>query len=454
MKRSIVLTFAFLFLLACDTEEPASTTPVNPNPFPEVELTLPKISILNVIQQSTTEATSTAEVTSSGGALVSSRGVVWSHEPTPNLDDNFTVDGEGLGDFTAELTGLEKGEIYYVRAYATNKVGTVYSEELVLTIEGGIYEGSITFSRQNQIGAFALNGYETVTGRISIFGNSVVDLKPLRCLKIIGGELSIDGVANLENLDGLENLTSIGGSLKIANNISLETTEALSALQNVGGRLNIYNNGILEHLSGLENITTIGEDVNISENDALVDLSGLYGITLVDEVNIFGNPALVSLEGLNNINSIPVRLTINNNEQLANIAALQSLSSVGSLEVIRSHSLQNLNGLDGLATINGRLNLFINASLADLTALSNISFIEDELTIASLGGLTSLEGLNNLTSLTGPMTIVSNEQLGDFCALLPLFANNGFNGNYTVSANLFNPSQQDLEEGICSMDDD
>ena len=56
------------------------------------------------------------------------KGVVWgtSKNPTVNSYTGKTNDGSGTGSFVSNLTGLLSGQIYYVRAYATNSMGTAY----------------------------------------------------------------------------------------------------------------------------------------------------------------------------------------------------------------------------------------------------------------------------------------------------------------------------------------
>jgi uncharacterized protein (TIGR02145 family) len=72
-------------------------------------------------------------VTYDGNDSVTARGVCWSTEPNPTIDDNYTLDGTGVGAFTSIITDLEQGTTYYVRAYATNSVGTAYGEEVSFT---------------------------------------------------------------------------------------------------------------------------------------------------------------------------------------------------------------------------------------------------------------------------------------------------------------------------------
>ncbi len=72
-------------------------------------------------------ATSGGNITSDGGSPVTVRGVCWSTSPTPTLGvSNFTTNGTGTGSYGSSITGLTGSTTYYVRAYATNGVGTSY----------------------------------------------------------------------------------------------------------------------------------------------------------------------------------------------------------------------------------------------------------------------------------------------------------------------------------------
>ena len=65
-----------------------------------------------------------------GGIQITDRGVCWSTQPDPTLDDYSFSAGIGTGDFTCVLSDLENNTIYYVRAYAINNLGTVYGESV------------------------------------------------------------------------------------------------------------------------------------------------------------------------------------------------------------------------------------------------------------------------------------------------------------------------------------
>ena len=81
----------------------------------------------------TTAVSNIAETTADSGGNVTARGVCWNTAGTPTTADSTTSDGTGTGVFTSNITGLTANTTYYVRAYATNSVGTSYGNEVSLT---------------------------------------------------------------------------------------------------------------------------------------------------------------------------------------------------------------------------------------------------------------------------------------------------------------------------------
>ncbi len=78
-------------------------------------------------------ATSGGTILSDGGMSVTAEGVCWSTSHNPTTNDNKTSDGTAGGSFTSSLTGLQPVTTYYVRAYASNSLGTGYGNELSFT---------------------------------------------------------------------------------------------------------------------------------------------------------------------------------------------------------------------------------------------------------------------------------------------------------------------------------
>ena len=80
-----------------------------------------------------TTATFSGEVTAEGSAAVTARGVCWSSTPHPTIANLHTTDSLGMGAFTSTITDLTPNTTYYARTYATNEVGTAYSDEICFT---------------------------------------------------------------------------------------------------------------------------------------------------------------------------------------------------------------------------------------------------------------------------------------------------------------------------------
>ena len=107
----------------------------------EIVLETTILTVTTTIPTQITETTAVVGgyVTSDGGATVTERGVVYGKSPNPtisNLSNTIRPCGSGMGEFTYNMTDLQPITTYYVRAYATNDVGTAYGEEVSFTTNG------------------------------------------------------------------------------------------------------------------------------------------------------------------------------------------------------------------------------------------------------------------------------------------------------------------------------
>ena len=95
----------------------------------------PKVSIAGVSDINITKGSATFKGTieDAGDPAYFERGFVYGtiHNPTLN-DTKIRVNGTGVGEFSADITGLQLDERYYLRAYALSKIGepeqTIYSD--------------------------------------------------------------------------------------------------------------------------------------------------------------------------------------------------------------------------------------------------------------------------------------------------------------------------------------
>lgn len=73
------------------------------------------------------------EVIDDGGNNITGKGVCWSTSPNPTTNNEYTIDGIGVGVFVSSLTGLNEFTTYFVKAYAINSSGTVYGNQVEFT---------------------------------------------------------------------------------------------------------------------------------------------------------------------------------------------------------------------------------------------------------------------------------------------------------------------------------
>ncbi|MBG0859550.1 MAG: T9SS type A sorting domain-containing protein [Bacteroidales bacterium] len=104
--------------------------------FTTLPLTIPELTTSPVTGITTTSAVSGGNINYDGGTAITTRGVCWGTSPNPTISNNHTSDGPGTGIFISNLTGLTINTKYYVRAYATNNVGTNYGNEVFFSTRG------------------------------------------------------------------------------------------------------------------------------------------------------------------------------------------------------------------------------------------------------------------------------------------------------------------------------
>jgi len=108
-------------------------------------------------------------ITKDGGSPVTARGVCWSTTQNPTIANTKTTNGAGTGIFTSSVTSLLPGMVYYIRAYATNSIGTGYgapdttTTKAVLPVITTTAISSITTSNAKSGGNITSNGGTIVT---------------------------------------------------------------------------------------------------------------------------------------------------------------------------------------------------------------------------------------------------------------------------------------------------
>jgi len=125
MKNSILILLTVVFAI----------TSCNKDDDPVDNTTVPTLTTLAITNITPTSATSGGDITATGDAEVTAKGVCWSTSPEPTILEFVIDEGNNPSNYTSDISGLTANTTYYVRAYATNSKGTGYGNELEFIAE-------------------------------------------------------------------------------------------------------------------------------------------------------------------------------------------------------------------------------------------------------------------------------------------------------------------------------
>jgi len=108
-------------------------------------------------------------VTAQGSAAVTDRGVCLSSSINPSVTDLKIGSGTGTGIFTTTNARLKPNTPYYVRAYATNSVGTSYGQNQQFTTLDAFYESFETGFSGGTTGAWNIVNTSSSEGYQSLY---------------------------------------------------------------------------------------------------------------------------------------------------------------------------------------------------------------------------------------------------------------------------------------------
>jgi hypothetical protein len=186
--NSIFLVIASITLTTCAKFDPEPTSGLK-GPLPTVTTTaVSLIESFSAISGGSVENTI-------GTFAVISKGVCWNTSENPTIDNNKTIDGSGTGTYISSVTGLDDEQTYYLRAYATNSLGTAYGEQISFTTPPKIFTFCEALDDCN-LSFYADNSWSTQT-EIKYYGEAAVQSGSIGNSESTSVEVTVTGPGTL-----------------------------------------------------------------------------------------------------------------------------------------------------------------------------------------------------------------------------------------------------------------
>ena len=125
--------------------------------------TAPAVTTTALTNITTSSATTGGTILTNGNAAITQSGIVWSKtNATPTLTDSVIAGTTASGSFVTNLTGLDFNTVYYIRAFATNSVGTGYGDVVKLNTANDTSKVRFTYNGKEVIYGIIIS---SVTGK-------------------------------------------------------------------------------------------------------------------------------------------------------------------------------------------------------------------------------------------------------------------------------------------------
>lgn len=354
---------------------------------------LPTVTTTTLSEVTFESAKTGGTIVATGGDAVTACGVVWGENQNPTLADNSTVEelADGELTFISVITGLEPDKEYYIRAYATNSVGTAYGNEIKFSTTT---EPCVEFEDVNLF-AYLVSEFDL---------NSDGKLQESEALAITDIDCTNLGITSLKGVENLPNLTT----LLATDNPSLTSVD-VSANQQLT-HLQLIRTGVtslnVEGMTSLQILWADGsplESLNVSGCTGLkelyvqqtpmshLDVSGLTSLEILSafEWSHESETASIIMDGCSALHDCWI--------YSSNLTSV-SMENCPSMRIFRAwrNKLTNLNfvGMPELFEINADANLELATLVVSSTENPKLEYINihgNKLNALDLSGMKGLK---------------------------------------------------------------
>ena len=246
-------------------------------------------------------------ITNSGNSPILSKGLVWSTNPNPTITDNIQTNSENQNLFSTTISNLSRNTQYYVRAFATNSLGTSYGNEIKFTTS----DKYLMFSTTGEISRYVLHNSQD------------------KILYLITYDHSFSGLSNFKLI-----------AYDYLNNIVLQQkTISPFSVNSIAHSLSNYNNQIELYIVSGNSLSILNsslqeiDNINLASNNNISSVVQKNGLIFISYYNTNLSQSKIAVYSRNNLNLISETVVYTNSPTLNVYSDLSNANQIKCLNL-------------------------------------------------------------------------------------------------------------------------